>query len=111
MVIEFNDLPPELVIAIVSRLNYGDMCNCLTLNKKTRAIINTNLHLIPRMWITNISLVREEVNFLVFWLLIFFSVDNPHRHSTPATISSGRLYPCSPFHLPPQCRVISDILC
>ncbi|KAL6728680.1 hypothetical protein Aduo_010425 [Ancylostoma duodenale] len=60
MVIEFNDLPPELVIAIVSRLNYGDMCNCLTLNKKTRAIINTNLHLIPRMWITNISLVREE---------------------------------------------------
>ncbi|KAK6740187.1 hypothetical protein RB195_008575 [Necator americanus] len=60
MVIEFNDLPPELVIAIVSRLTYGDMCNCLTLNKKTRSIINTNLHLIPRMWITNISLVREE---------------------------------------------------
>ncbi|CAJ0600128.1 unnamed protein product [Cylicocyclus nassatus] len=60
MVIEFDDLPPELVIAILSRLTYPDLCNCLTLNKKVLTIINENLHSIPRMWITNISLVREE---------------------------------------------------
>ncbi|KAK5973583.1 F-box domain protein [Trichostrongylus colubriformis] len=59
MVIDFDDLPAEMVLAIVSRLSYGDMCNCLMLNRKTRSIINANLHRVSRMWITNISLERE----------------------------------------------------
>lgn len=59
MVIDFNDLPPEMVLAIVSRLSYSDMCSCLRLNRKTRDIISANLQHVPRTWITSISAERE----------------------------------------------------
>ncbi|WKY00910.1 hypothetical protein Q1695_015152 [Nippostrongylus brasiliensis] len=59
MVIDFDDLPPELVLSIVSHLGHQDLSSCMLLNRKTRDLIIANLHLVPRMWITNISLERE----------------------------------------------------
>ncbi|VDL82657.1 unnamed protein product [Nippostrongylus brasiliensis] len=62
MVIDFDDLPPELVLSIVSHLGHQDLSSCMLLNRKTRDLIIANLHLVPRMWITNISLEREGVS-------------------------------------------------